>query len=276
MENHETNVHPSVEQSIYPDLNSFEPKRNKFKSGSSNSKSSYQLQAHSTPSESTSIASPKSMKRMVIFEWDDTLFPTVEFVKNKGAKKMNIKQLNDCGCRLYELLKTYMITFGASNIYIITRNGITGTGWIQQSLQMASELFQELNKSQIKPFEYDYFSIIDGLLIWNEIKIISARSSLYQCAMKHFWNNNEGIIISIGDSLNVSKHCQELFKSTKSFNLSLQTIKSQSEPTLDELMTEWEILMLIVDHLKLRNKPFDQRDLLSVSFTLKAEIQKYI
>jgi len=270
MANPNKNIHPQSVQSIYPHFNSFEPKPKKFKSCSNNSNSSYRT--HSKSSESTvrsgSISplksiSSTSIKRMIIFDWDDTLFPTFQFVENRKA--MNIETLNKWGCRVYQLLTKYIETFGSENIYIIT-NAING--WIRYSLDIASQLFQALNKYEIEPFEYDYFSIIDGLLIVHKMKTISARS-LYQSqfpnpnhskiwkqltfihyAIKHFWNDNQGIIISIGDSCDewfASKDCQQFLKNRNSINLSLQRINCKFEPTVDELMTEWDTLILIAD-----------------------------
>jgi len=293
---HNPNIHPQFEQSIFTDLDSltFTPKPEPIISCSSESESKSDDETtvrSSSISPQSSIVS-KSMdniKRMIIFDWDDTLFPTFECVDNK--KQMNIKTLNNWGCRVYKLLKKYIETFGAENIYIITN---AAHGWIQDSLQMASELFQELNKYQTEPFEYDYFRIIDILLTVHKIQIISARSS-YQAtfpdpkhskiwkqfsfvhhAIKHFWNEHQGVIISIGDSYDewqASEHCQDFFMKYNTLcKPSLQRIKCKYEPTLDELMTEWESLISLADKLKLKNNSFDHHDLL----LLKSEINEKV
>lgn len=305
MENSNNFIYPHIEQSMYTNFSSLPPlpmmpnyaqsseqieqslqKSKKFKSGTI--ETIYPTHSKSTESTNSSISSLKSInnatKRMVIFDWDDTLFPTTEFIKK--SKPMSIENLYKWGSRVFELLKLYIDTFGAQNVYIIT-NG--DKGWIEYSLQMASKQFQILNncRSPFKPCLLDYFISIKSLLQVYRIKTISARS-LYQDeypkqsktwkeytfidqAFNHFYEENKGIILSIGDSFDewiASNDCIEFMNNyldKEESNFCLQRIKLQRTPSLDQLMKQWRTLILIAHDLNLQTSSFDHELLNNVT-----------
>lgn len=297
MENSNNFIYPHIEQSMYTNFSSLPPlpvmpnyaqsseqieqslqKSKKFKSGTI--ETIYPTHSKSTESTNSSISSLKSInnatKRMVIFDWDDTLFPTTEFIKK--SKSMSIENLYKWGSRVFELLKLYIDTFGAQNVYIIT-NG--DKGWIEYSLQMASKQFQILNDWRL-----DYFISIKSLLQVYRIKTISARS-LYQDeypkqsktwkeytfidqAFNHFYEENKGIILSIGDSFDewiASNDCIEFMNNLdkEESNFCLQRIKLQRTPSLDQLMKQWRTLILIAHDLNLQTSSFDHELLNNVT-----------
>jgi len=238
----------------------------------------------STSSEGECSSNSKcksTIKRMVIFDWDDTLFPTTTTVNQRID--LSLTELYNYGAKVYKLLTTYIQAFGGDNIYIIT-NG--GSGWIQYSLNQTSVKFQDLLLNRSKsdktspsntatstsnPLK-DYFKSILALLTIYRIRTISARHLYGQqypgdttkwkqltfewYAYNHFINSSEhvkdrNIIISIGDSCDewiASQYCLDYLKQRAydymiPAEFDLQRIKLRSQPSLEYLMKEWDVLI---------------------------------
>lgn len=113
---------------------------------------------------------------IVIFDWDDTLYPT-SIITNNEKQSQPIQLLLTFGKRLYELLSYYIKMFGANNIYIITN---ATKYWPLRSMQMLSliymkQVIKDNNNEQHKLYQdINYFSAIYALISILKIKIISA------------------------------------------------------------------------------------------------------
>jgi len=294
MSNSNIYSHLHIEQSMYPTLPSLPPMPN-YAQSSEQIEQSLNKSTESTMSSCSNNSIPQNssnaIKRMIIFDWDDTLFPTTEFWKK--SKPISLENLYKWGSRVFKLLKLYIDVFGSDNIYIIT-NG--DDGWIQQSLQMVTEQFQLLNnwRSPFEPFLCNYFMAIDALIKLNEIKTISARS-LYkhrypkqskkwkECtfidyAISHFNGDNEGIILSIGDSSDewfASKDCTEFLTNLDNDSkFHLQRIKLKRKPTLNELMNEWEALIMFANDLKSKTASLNLSDLYAFYILYEEQMNK--
>ena len=224
------------------------------------------------------LTSINNTKRMIIFDWDDTLFPTTAIIKNKhfdnNSSKICAEQLYNLGFKLYQLLNKYIFTFGSNNIFIIT-NG--KNGWIEQSLNIISKQFKQLINTDCGLFEFECnpFEAISGLLAFFRICCISAQYlyckqhpndtrkwkelAFKNYAIIHFGMSSEktNIILSIGDSDDeylASKKCVEHLNNNYSYNnyktFNIQTIKLQHKPSLDILINEWDVLIKIIDKLQ--------------------------
>jgi len=176
----------------------------------------------------TDRATTKVTRRtVVIFDWDDTLFPTSEVVE-KSDSNITIGDLYILGKSVYQLLGTYISTFGAKNIFIVT-NG--SKNWILDSLKELSRMYKDSfdalpgdtadAESTQKMRGKDFFAAIYNSFISLRIPLLSARSaysdrhpqraSLWKVLMfksivkSHFnlFSGRDGnlyVIISIGDS----------------------------------------------------------------------------
>lgn len=150
-------------------------------------------------------------RNLVIFDWDDTLFPTTALVRNKES--VNGIQLQQFGQSAFSVLTQYIDTFSAENIYIVT-NG--KNGWVQNSLRWLSSV-----QSASYPSGVDYWALIQQLLATLlSGHVISAQhlhgaaypnqTALWktlvfqQIAIEHFGANGQAQgecnVISIGDS----------------------------------------------------------------------------
>ena len=212
-------------------------------------------------------------KRMIIFDWDDTLFPTTAIIKNKS--EICLIQLYNLGFKLYQLLNKYILTFGSNNIYIIT-NG--KNGWIKQSLNIISKKFKQLlicqqqqqqqekqeeenkNNNDCGLIECNPFEAILGLLAFFGIYCISAQYlyckqfrndtrkwkelAFKNCANIHFGMSlfPTNIIISIGDSddeYSASKKCVDNLNNINGKNIN----------------TDYNYKQFHVQRIKLQRKP---------------------
>ena len=148
-----------------------------------------------------------SPKYLVIFDWDDTVFPTTALFKNRD--KVNIRQLTEFGKSAHDLICRYIDTFSAENVYIVT-NG--SSKWLKQSLGIIIERERASSKTDL------YWSRIKEILsttLRGQVISTSLYGETYpnqpvlwktlvfnQIAVKHFDGSvqRECTIISIGDS----------------------------------------------------------------------------
>merc|ERR1712157_59441 len=73
-------------------------------------------------------------RQMVVFDWDDTLFPTHEMKKEQPA------EMNEVGEKVFIALTVYCATFGRRNVFIVT-NALNG--WVQE---IATQTAKEMEK----------------------------------------------------------------------------------------------------------------------------------
>ena len=120
---------------------------------------------------------PKRVKFIVIFDWDDTLFPTTT-VRQSASGAIDVDDLSNFGKSVYKLLEEYILRFGVDNMRIVT-NGTKS--WVFKSLKMMSDLYRGYfdgaeDKMKQKERDQDYFAAIYNTLISDHpIPIVSAR-----------------------------------------------------------------------------------------------------
>ena len=211
-------------------------------------------------------------KRMVIFDFDDTLFPTSAY----NNKKLSFSKLNEYGKLLLKVIFKCIHTFGSKNIFIVT-NG--SNKWVYHSLQLLSEIINKKNEklSQNKNCK-NYFENIIKCFNDHKISITSARDlyseqypkkpevwktfAIKNLLIEHFKikykYNYKYIITSIGDSmdefnatqnvLNILKHENEWIKTNDNFDL--QRIKLNNAPSFDIFMDQLYTLFDSIDDYK--------------------------
>ena len=111
----------------------------------------------------------KRVKFLVIFDWDDTLFPTTALRVNQG-KSVAAIDLYNLGQSVYTLLGKYITSFGTDNLCIVT-NG--RQPWVLDSLKILSDLYQACfegmddatEQKEQKEKGQDYFAAIYNTLV---------------------------------------------------------------------------------------------------------------
>jgi len=226
-----------------------------------------------------SVASPRmsskgtaAQRYMVIFDWDDTLFPTT-MLYGEPQKKLTASEMHSLGKSVYELLAKYMKEFGAENVFIVT-NG--SKSWVLDSLKMISQQYKETCDGS----DDDYFAAIYNTLISaHSIPILSASDeyksrypqqptlwktlTLKRVVKHHFGlyssrSNNIYCIISIGDSedeFKASFEAKQMISTMNRLNrtnniVRLHRIKLKPEPTVKVMLSQIALLMKESDVLK--------------------------
>eukprot|EP01083_Nonionella_stella_P075010 203670_1 len=82
------------------------------------------------------------INKLVVFDWDDTLFPTTKIKQmsnqqNASFSDVDYTQLNELSCCIYTLLSSFIAKYGARNIRILTASE---KGWIKQSLSIVGNI----------------------------------------------------------------------------------------------------------------------------------------
>jgi len=202
-----------------------------------------------------------SQRKLVIFDWDDTIFPTTAMYRNR--EKVSGAELERFGKRAFELLVKYIEAFSAENIFLVT-NG--NAQWVEESLDF-------LSSQQLALSGYDYWALIRQLLASHlRGHVISARSLFERAfpkqtmlwkkyvfqrlAITHFAGSDaqsECVFVSIGDSSDefvAALETQKMFgigehsagHSTEQPLVHLIRIKLQRAPTRDVMLTQFDVL----------------------------------
>ena len=125
------------------------------------------------------IREPKRVKFLVIFDWDDTLFPATALSIDNG-KNIEAADLLNLGKSVYKLLEKYIVSFGVENLCIVT-NGKKSR--VLDSLKMISDLYracfdgkdEETEQTELER-DHNYFAAIYNTLISSHpVPVISAQ-----------------------------------------------------------------------------------------------------
>eukprot|EP01083_Nonionella_stella_P247770 858685_1 len=105
---------------------------------------------HSSVKSRVPHGSDSSINKLIVFDWDDTLFPRTKILQmcNSDQQKVaNISRcrisdvdytrLNELSCSIHLVLSTFIGKYGARNIRILTASE---KGWIKQSLSIVSNI----------------------------------------------------------------------------------------------------------------------------------------
>merc|ERR1719242_2295301 len=217
-----------------------------------------------------------TQKTIVIFDWDDTLFPTTSVVC-KQEKHITVGDLQSLGHSIYKMLGKYIETFGANNIFIVT-NG--SSNWVLESLKEMSRVYQVSFEGIDDQNERgkDYWAAIYNSLISLKLRIVSAKALysqdhhqqptlwktlVFKSIVKEHFNlysgsdNNIYSIISIGDSEDeyvASHEAKQMISTMNRLNRNnniarLHRIKLKEEPTIAEMVNQVASLMKEADTL---------------------------
>ncbi|MDC0230363.1 hypothetical protein OAK19_00220 [Aureispira] len=169
---------------------------------------------------------------ILIFDWDDTLFPTSWF-KSKGIRKDNITkditiQLEDLDNICIQFLKH------AQNLgrIVIVTNSVNG--WVK----ISSKLFL--------PQVHQFISEIDVISARGKFKNLPIKECKVQ-TFKELIDNDILNILSFGDA---SNDRDALFLATKNqTGIYSKSFKFLQTPTVDELKTQLRLLTNTIDKL---------------------------
>merc|ERR1740131_119340 len=129
----------------------------------------------------------QNRRHLVIFDWDDTLYPTSyvfqltsddkekqQTEKAAVRKGISAHELHRFAKSAYFVLRRFIEAFGAQSIVIVTN---AKKGWVMHSLIASSALYQQTEPRMIG---LDFFALIRELLLAREIPIISAHHLFHE------------------------------------------------------------------------------------------------
>lgn len=232
----------------------------------------------------------------IILDWDDTIFPTsvLKQISKRTGKKAYIKksyissrqynQLTNLSMKIYQLLTTYILQYGATNIIIVSAST---QGWIQQSLaklykigyfyQIYQLLFSSPYKiSMIHPSESDKKHHTQqigepehgqraetcGNGSASSVYIFDSaawKEAVFKQLFVDRYISNTDIIttfVIIGDSeyeFNAAKNCKKLFASYGS-NIFIDRIQLINKPSIKDQMKQFDLLLSMCGKYELNSK----------------------
>ena len=69
---------------------------------------------------SSYIPTATSMNKVVIFDWDDTLYPTADFYRKLHGNEFNGKTITLLSQKVLSIIKKSCLLYGTSNVFIVT------------------------------------------------------------------------------------------------------------------------------------------------------------
>ena len=92
---------------------------------------------------------PMKKRSIVLFDCDDTLFPSSSMCYDKDAKaqplETSAEELHAVGKSMYFVFRTYLRVFDAQNIFIVTN---AKREWVMHSLDSTSKMFRLKDEKQ--------------------------------------------------------------------------------------------------------------------------------
>lgn len=182
------------------------------------------------------------MNSLIIYDWDDTLFPTTYINHNRNINKQFLLALEQYNIRLLEksrnLAQTIIITNAA-------------TEWIYMSAkQYMYRLYQYLQYTNIPVIsarEYARSKQIYNPINWKDITFYNTINSLINLNGNKYINN----IISVGDAL-YEKNALIKFgiytHNKLNYNMYIKTIKYIDTPNIERLLYETQSLLNNIEY----------------------------
>eukprot|EP01083_Nonionella_stella_P316138 1144753_1 len=180
-----------------------------------------------------------TINKLIVFDWDDTLFPTTKIKQmsnkqNVSFSDMDYTQLNELSCCMYTMLSSFIATYGARNIRIISASE---KGWISWSLSKLGNigrfadiynlLFVKHKIEMIHPSKIEMIQVFE----W---KYRVFRILLRDCS------STVNTLVSLGASpheYKAAKHAARLFG-----NVLLHRVQLLCEPSLTDMIDNMELL----------------------------------
>ena len=125
----------------------------------------------------------KKHRKIVMVDWDDTLFPTHAWMEERP--QASAEELREFGRSLYILLNKYIEIFGVKNLFIVTN---ATQKWVFKSLMDCSAIYRHKTKHDEKLQNADYFAAIYNSFDSMNILVCSARDLHGMFCQKITWH----------------------------------------------------------------------------------------
>eukprot|EP01083_Nonionella_stella_P235393 827748_1 len=190
------------------------------------------------------------INKLVVFDWDDTLFPTTKIKQMSNQQNVSFSdveytQMNELSCCIYTVLSSFIGKYGARNIRIVSASE---KGWIKQSLSMVANigrfadiynlLFVKHKIEMIHPLKRDLPFVTDTHVFDWKYRVF--RILLRDSHLTNDCSSTVNTLVSFGDSpheYKAAKHAATLFG-----NVLLHRVQLLCEPSFTDMIQNMELL----------------------------------
>ena len=167
------------------------------------------------------------LKTLTIFDWDDTLYPTISYMMNLGIN------YNDLDHKIYSLLS---VILDYSNIIIVSD---AEKKWIINCIKDLQYTKQLINEKQIKILSSrDVIKEYENMY-QKDLELTNRKIKIFKCILLLYPEYNN--IISIGDSIKEYIALIDLYKNNKETRY-FKNVKLFKHPNNDLLNEELKLL----------------------------------
>eukprot|EP01083_Nonionella_stella_P155043 500318_1 len=195
--------------------------------------------------------SSSSINKLIVFGWDDTLFPTTKLYDQLNGVDVSVSdddltQLNELSCSLYIVLSTFIAKYGARNIRIVTASE---KGWIKQSLSIVRNIGRFADVSNLL-FVKDKIEMIHplkrNLPFASQKQVFVWKYQVFRTLLRDSPLNNEcsstvNTLVSFGDSSHeykAAKHAASQFD-----NVLVHRVQLVRKPSLTDMIDQMTFLL---------------------------------
>eukprot|EP01083_Nonionella_stella_P120189 359960_1 len=197
-----------------------------------------------------------SNDKIVIFDWDDTLFPMSELQKRSP---LPIDLIESLACSVHQLLLKYIHLFGSRNVIIVTNSK---KGWVLKSLTILNDITYHNIPSIAALYSLisaEQFTVVSAqslfsrkhpkqTRLWKKlafIQLLQDRFIITKCRLTSP-NPSHYTLICIGDSNDEYESCMLAAKWMNErhhqMNLTVHRIKLKSHPKLKYMLNQIKLL----------------------------------
>eukprot|EP01083_Nonionella_stella_P316139 1144754_1 len=210
----------------------------------------FQEDIHSSVKSRAPHGSDSCINKLIVFDWDDTLFPTSKSKQMSAQQKVSLSdvdhtQMNELSCCIYTVLSSFIGKYGAHNICIVSASE---KGWIKQSLSMVANigrfadicnlLFVKHKIEMIHPLKRDLPFVTDTHVFDWKYRVF--RILLRDSHLTNDCSSTVNTLVSFGDSpheYKAAKHAARLFR-----NVLVHRVQLLCKPSLTDMIDHMELL----------------------------------
>jgi len=207
----------------------------------------------------TQSASATSANTLIVFDWDNTLFPTkaMQLISSRPGKAKFTKKDGAGLCKLskwvHRVLRAYIAVYSSQNIRIVTA---ARQGWIEQSLRSVGRIGRWAQIAQLissSSIEITYAE--DAILPFKSAtEVLNYKHRAFVSAVAGS-ASRPSMLLSVGDSdaeFKASKQC-----AADIAGMSVGRIKLQSRPSLSCMSRQCQFLVNVSAKLCVANFDID-------------------
>eukprot|EP01083_Nonionella_stella_P316140 1144755_1 len=213
----------------------------------------FQEDIHSSVKSRAPHGSDSCINKLIVFDWDDTLFPTSKSKQMSAQQKVSLSdvdhtQMNELSCCIYTVLSSFIGKYGAHNICIVSASE---KGWIKRSLSIVDKigrfsdvyniLFGIHEIEMIHPLKRDLPFVSEHQIFGWKCRVIQLL--LRDSDLTNDCNSTINTLSSFGESsqYKAAKHAASLCR-----NVSVHRVQLLHQPSLSDMIDQMKLLLKFI------------------------------